>query len=94
MSLVCHLAIRGRASRGFYGAIFDYPFGQIHARKIIAPVNSDNLRMVRLARHMGFAEEARLRDAQPNGDIILYTMTPEQCRFLGERYGKKRRPAS
>jgi len=38
---------------------------------------------------MGFAEEARLKDADPHGDIILLTMRKKDCRFLGERYGKK-----
>jgi hypothetical protein len=39
---------------------------------------------------MGFSEEARIKDCHPDGDIILYTLKREDCRFLGERYGKRR----
>jgi hypothetical protein len=36
---------------------------------------------------LGFAEEARITDAAPDGDIILYTLKKADCRYVGERYG-------
>ena len=86
-SLVAHLAIQ-RASRRFYWYLADYVFRQCGVHKLIAPVASTNTRMVRLALNMGFMEECRIKDAAPDGDILIMTMTREQCRFLEDRYGK------
>ncbi len=86
-SITCHIAFRGQLTRRYLGAIFRYPFTDCGVSKIIAPIYSDNLRMIRLARHMGFMLEATISDAQPLGDILIFTMTPNQCRFLGKRYG-------
>jgi hypothetical protein len=36
---------------------------------------------------MGFVEEARVKDAVPNGDIIFLTLAKENCRFLGVENG-------
>jgi hypothetical protein len=38
---------------------------------------------------MGFTEEARIKNADTDGDIVFLTMTREACRYLGHRYGKK-----
>ena len=88
-SIMCHIAITGRMTPFFLFAIFDYPFNVCNVEKIIVPVTSNNLESLKLVKNMGFAEEARLKDADPRGDIILLTMLKKDCRFLGERYGKK-----
>lgn len=88
-SIMCHIAITGRMTPFFLFAIFDYPFNVCNVEKIIVPVTSNNLESLKLVKKMGFAEEARLKDADPRGDIILLTMLKKDCRFLGERYGKK-----
>jgi hypothetical protein len=38
---------------------------------------------------MGFMEEGRITDASPQGDIVLYTLARNDCRFLGESYSRK-----
>lgn len=88
-SLWCHIAIEGRMTPRFLAVIFDYAFNVCGVDKAIAPVGSDNLKSVALVTKMGFTEEGRLSNAQPNGDIILFTMTRDACRYLGDRYGKK-----
>ena len=88
-SLVTHIAVTGCMTSAFLAAIFDYPFNVCGAHKIIAPVSSDNARCIGLVKNMGFAEEARLKDASPTGDILLFTLCKNDCRFLKERYGKK-----
>jgi RimJ/RimL family protein N-acetyltransferase len=86
-SVTCHMGIRS-ATRRFYATAFKYAFADCRVHKIIAPINSDNLRMIRLAEHMGFILEATISDAQPNGDILIYTMTANQCRFLDNKWAK------
>lgn len=88
-SIWCHIAIEGKMTPAYLAAIFHYPFDTAQVDKIIVPVGSDNEESIRLVKKMGFAEEARIKDARPEGDLILYTLTREACRFLGERYGKR-----
>lgn len=88
-SIVCHIAIDGPMTPTYLAAIFHYPFVHLGVDKIIAPVSEGNDRSIRLVEKLGFRLEARLLDAHPDGSLLFYTMKPEQCRFIGERYGKR-----
>jgi hypothetical protein len=88
-SIIAHIAIQGQITKEFLFTIFDYPFVQLGVNKIIGPVNSNNLDALKLDKNFGFMEEARIKDAYPDGDMVLLTLTKDKCRFLGERYGKK-----
>jgi RimJ/RimL family protein N-acetyltransferase len=88
-SIVCHIAVIGNLTPTFVAKIFDYVFRQLGVYKIIAPVASINSESIQLVTHMGFKEEAIIKDAHPSGDIVIFTMTKNECRFLGEKYGKK-----
>jgi len=88
-SIWCHIAVEGKMTPAYLAAIFDYPFNVAQVEKIIVPVGSDNEESIKLVRKMGFAEEGRIKDARPEGDLVLYTMTRDACRFLGERYGQR-----
>lgn len=88
-SIVAHMAITGRMTAAFVGVIFDYAFNVCKAEKAIVPCGSDNAKIIKLVTNMGFREEARIKDGEPNGDIVLYTLKRSECRFLGENFGKK-----
>jgi RimJ/RimL family protein N-acetyltransferase len=68
--------------------IFDYPFNVCDVKKIIVPVDSTNSKSVNLVEKMGFIEEARIKDGMASGDLILYTLAKNDCKYLGKRYGK------
>lgn len=87
-SVVCHIAWE-RVTPTYVAAVYDYAYNVCGVDKIIGPINSNHTRALRLVRKMGFSEEARLKDAAPDGDIVLMTLTPERCRFLEPRYGQK-----
>lgn len=89
-SITCHIAFLGRLSKAFLALAFRYAFITCGAHKIIAPVMSDNTDALRVVRKMGFLEEARIVDGAPRGDIVLFTMTAETCRFLRGAYGQER----
>lgn len=89
-SITCHIAFLGRLSKAFLALSFRYAFVTCGASKIIAPVMSDNKAAMRLVQKMGFREEARIIDAAPRGDIVLLTMTSDNCRFLRGNYGQER----
>jgi hypothetical protein len=77
----------GWLSRRFLAAAFHYPFVQGGLRRITAPVSTDNERAIRLNQHFGFTIEGRLRHAGADGgDIFVFGMLREECRFLPRRY--------
>ena len=88
-SFVVHIVVQGLMTPAYLGAIFHYPFVYCGASKLIAPVAESNEESVRFVRKLGFREEARLHDAHPDGSVLLYTMSKDQCRFIGERHGKR-----
>ena len=87
-SITCHIAISGRLTPKYLWAIFDYPFRVCDVKKIIVPVDATNSKSVKLVEKMGFTEEARIKDGMASGDLILYTLAKNDCKYLGERYGK------
>lgn len=86
-SLVAHMAVTGRLTRAFIGAVFRYAYEQCGVNKVILPVSSGNDKSNRFVKHLGFREEARIKDADPLGDIIIYSLAKSDCRFLGATYG-------
>lgn len=82
-----HLAgLPGRAwlNREFLQAGFRYPFIQCGVKRLSGYVNASNTDARRFDEHVGFREEARLKGAAPDGgDVIIYVMHKEDCRFLG-----------
>ena len=88
-TITCHIAISGRLTPRYLAVIFDYPFVVCDVKKIIVPVDATNFKSVNLVEKMGFTEEARIKDGMADGDMILYTLAKEDCKYLGERYGKE-----
>lgn len=72
----------GSISRLWLYAFFGYAFNQVKVHKLIGPIDSNNEQSLTFARRLGFVDEAVIKDAAPTGDIVLLTMTREQCRFL------------
>lgn len=87
-SLVAHIAGEGRrwATREFLGRIFAYPFGQLGVRRITVVVPSSNTPSIRLAGRLGFTLEARLLQAHPDGDLLVFCMFRSACRYLRPPY--------
>lgn len=85
-SIMAHFVVEGRLTRAYIGAIFHYAFKVCAVRKVICPVSSANTRSRKLVENMGFEQEGELKDCDPQGDILLYTLSVDACRFLGTRY--------
>ena len=87
-----HLAgLPGRCwlNRRFLQAGFHYPFVLCGVDRLSGYVNSSNTDARRFDEHVGFHEEARLKGAAPDGgDVILYVMWRQDCRFLGAHHGQ------
>jgi len=64
--------------------IFDVAFNQIGVRRITARVDTSNTRSRKLAEGLGFQLEGLLRKAAVDGgDVLIYGLLREECRFLG-----------
>ena len=85
-SITAHMAITGRLTRSFLGAIFRYAFEKCGVHKVILPISSGNVKSNKFAKKLGFIEEVRIRDAAPDGDIIIYSLAKSECRYLGKEY--------
>lgn len=82
-SIAMHVAGEGRwCTREFRNAAFGYAFKFLAVAKVIGLVDSSNDRARKLDEHLGFRLEARIADAAPSGDLLLYTMTAAECRHL------------
>jgi len=73
-----------RPSRDWYAAIFDYPFNQLGIKKLIGQVPGSNDMAHTLDKHFGFVEEARIKEYSKEGDLVLYSMTIDQCKILND----------
>lgn len=83
-SISMHVAATGKRwmNKAYLFACFHYPFMHLKVNKIIGLVDSTNLEAQRFDEHLGFSKEALIRDAGKIGDLIIYSMTRPECRFL------------
>lgn len=61
---------------------FYYPFITLKVRRVTGIVPSGNLQARKFDENLGFTLEATLKDAHPDGDLLVYVMTKESCRWL------------
>ncbi len=86
-NIVCHIAGEGDwANRRFLSVIYDYPFNYVGAKRITASVNSNNEQAKKLNMKMGFKLECTLTQATPDGDILIFRMFREECKYLRGKY--------
>lgn len=88
-SITCHIAVQGLMTPKYLAAIFHYPFVHLGCDTIICTVAESNEESIRLAKKLGFQEHARLPEAHPDGAVLIFMLYRRDCRFIGERYGKR-----
>lgn len=79
---VASIGNRRWMTRDYLYVCFDYPFNQLGARRITAFIEDENKDAIRFDEHLGFKYEARMKGAYVNGDILIYVLRKEDCRFL------------
>lgn len=72
-------------NRGFLWMAFHYPFVQLKCKRVSGVVAADNASARKFNEHLGFTLEAVLKDAHPHGDLLVYRMLREDCRWLALR---------
>lgn len=75
-------------TRDYLRYCFQYPFNEMGVQRISGYVSASNAQAIRLNEHLGYQREAVLKGAAPDGgDVILYVMRRDDCRFLGGSHG-------
>lgn len=82
-----HVASDGSSrwmTREYLRVCFDYPFNQLKVNKIIGLVDSTNVEAIRFDENIGFHLEHVCTGAGKHGDLLIYSMTRSQCRWIKE----------
>lgn len=90
-NVVCHIASDGSGrwlTRQYLWTIFDYPFNQLGVKRITVCVGEGNCASRRFVEHLGFELETTLQAAHPSGDLLVYRMFKESCRWIGAGFSK------
>jgi hypothetical protein len=72
-------------SRELLWLLFDYAFVELGCTKLIAPVPSWNQAALRMDLRAGWRLEAVLSNVTPDGDLMLLTMTRDECPWLKQK---------
>lgn len=82
-------------NREYLWYCFHYPFNQLRVKRITGLVAESNHAARKFDEHIGFELETRLKDAAPDGDLLIYRMTPDTCRWLERKpHGRKEQRTS
>ena len=88
-NILMHVASDGSKrwmTREFLWMVFDYAFNQAKVKRITGLVGEGNIEARKFDEHIGFRLETTLKDAHPTGDMLVYVMRREDCRWLGLRH--------
>jgi len=86
-NMFLHCAARKAAyfPREFLHACFHYCFVANSCKRISCVVDSSNHKCQKFVSRVGWEEETRMKGAGiDGGDLIVYKMTPQTCRWLTE----------
>lgn len=61
---------------------FDYPFSLLGVSKLCGTIPSSKPELLEFNQRLGFKEECRIKDAYPDGDMIVLSMLRDECRWL------------
>lgn len=75
-------------TRDFLWFMFFYPFMQAGAKRITAIVEANNLQSQKFVEKLGFELEFSMKSAGRFGDLKVYRMFKEDCKYLERRNGK------
>lgn len=69
-------------TRKYLHVLFDYPFTQLKCKRVTAIVAESNKTCLKVMLHLGFQIEAILKDANPDGNLLVLVMFKADCRWI------------
>jgi RimJ/RimL family protein N-acetyltransferase len=92
VNIETHIASDGSRrwmTRQYLWTIFDYPFNQLKAKRITVIVGEGNSDSRRFVVHLGFELETTLQAAHPTGDLLIFRMFKDRCKWISQDYSKQ-----
>lgn len=87
-SVFANIAIEGPITRQWLWFICYYPFVQLGVQTVLGLVAPNNVKSHTFLRRFGFTLLTDIPQGHPDGDLSLYFLHKDQCRFLRRPYGK------
>lgn len=84
----------GSFPRGLLKAGLFYVFRQLQLRRLTFIIAESNILSQQLVRRLGAIPEATLRDADVNGNLLIFALFPENCNIWSKLNGKISRNGS
>ena len=82
-SIMAHVAGEGKwMNKELLWMAFDYPFNKLGVNTVILSIPANNTKANRFAKRLGFSIQATLKEAAPDGDLLIYSMLRNECTFL------------
>lgn len=80
-------------TKDFLFEVFYYPFEYLQCKRATAIIPSTNAASLNICKRLGFTEEAVLKEAHPEGDLIVFSLRKTDCKWLklklrGNLHGK------
>ena len=92
VNIEAHIASDGSKrwlTRQYLWTIFDYPFNQLNVKRVTLCIGQGNTASRNFAVHLGFELETTLQAAHPSGDLYIYRMWKDSCRWISQEYSKQ-----
>jgi len=82
-----HLCSTGNywMNKEFLQAIFEYPFIVARLKIMLAIVSGENKKSLNLSNRFGFKEVANIPYAHQDGNLVIFTMQSNDCKWLNIR---------
>jgi RimJ/RimL family protein N-acetyltransferase len=70
------------STKGIIQALFHYPFNQLGCSRVTSIIDIDNTHTAKFLDNLGFTKEGVMRDANPNGDAVIYGLLKTECKWI------------
>lgn len=87
-NLYMHIAIEGKITASFLALLADYAFNQAKVKRLTGVIPSTNKQSINFAVRCGFVLESTLRQATLDGDLLVFRLFKDECRYLKSRYAQ------
>ena len=69
-------------TKSYIFRVFDFAFKVLNVNRITGMVSSSNSQAINFNKHVGFEHECTLKNADPTGNIEVYVMWKDTCKWV------------
>ncbi len=85
-NIFAHIASTGShwLTKEFLWYMHYYPFIELNVKSVCGMVSSKNKKVIKFIEHLGAELASTIKDAHPDGELLIYKMNRNQCKYLKE----------